>query len=109
MIKRIVMFGLLVVALASAKTYTFTISDPAQAGTTQLKAGEYRLRLDGAQVVLIDQGGRQIDAAATVEETDRKFDQTSVTTSDVDGIRRIESIQLGGSTSKVVFQPAAQP
>ena len=109
MVKRIVMFGLLAIALASAKTYTFTIFDPAQAGTTQLKPGEYRLKLNGAQVALMDEGGRQIDAAVTVEETDRKFDQTSVTTLDVDGIHRIESIQLGGSKSKVVFQQAGQP
>jgi len=109
MLKRIVMFGLLAVALASAKTYTFTISDPAQAGNVQLKPGEYHLRLDGTQVALMDEGGHQVDAAATVEESDRKFGQTSVSISDVDGIHRIESVQLGGSTHKVVFQQADQP
>lgn len=109
MIKRIVMFGLLAIALASAKTYTFTISDPAQAGTAQLKPGEYLLRLDGAHVALMNKDGSQIAAAATVEETDRKFEQTSIITSDVDGIHRIESIQLHGSKNKVVFQQAGQP
>jgi len=109
MVKRIVMFGLLAVALASAKTYTFTISDSAQAGNVQLKPGDYHLKLDGAQVVLMDEAGRQLDAAATVEESDRKFGQTSVATSDVDGIHRLDWVQLGGSTHKVVFQQARQP
>ena len=109
MLKRIVMFGLLAVALASAKTYTFSILEPAQAGAVQLKPGEYHLRLDGSQVALMDESGHQLDAAATVEEMDHKFDQTSVTTLDVDGIRRIESVQLGRTTHKVVFQPVSQP
>jgi len=109
MVKRIVMFGLLVVALASAKTYSFTIFDRAQAGTAQLKPGEYRLKLDGAQVALIDMDGRQIDVVATVEQSDVKFDQTSITATDADGIHRILSIQLHGTNNKVVFSEAGQP
>ena len=109
MLKRIVMFGLLVVALASAKTYSFTIFDRAQAGTAQLKPGEYRLKLDGAQVALIDMDGRPIDVVATVEQSGVKFDQTSVTTTDADGIHRILSIQLHGTNNRVVFPEAAQP
>jgi len=109
MLKRIVMFGLLAVALASAKTYSFTISEPAQAGAAQLKPGEYRLKLNDAQVALIDMNGRQIDVVATVEQSDIKFDQTSITTTDVDGVHRILSIQLHGTNNKVVFSEAGQP
>jgi len=104
MYKRIVMLALLAVALASAKTYTFNISNRAQAGNSQLAPGDYHLKLDGSQVVLIDGTGHQIDAAAKVEEADQKFPQTSVTTSDADGIVKIKSIQLGGSKYRVVFE-----
>jgi hypothetical protein len=106
MFKRIAMLALLAVSLVSARTYSFAISDPAQAGTAQLKPGQYRLRLDGSQVVLLDKTGHQIDTAARVEESEGKFDQTSVTTTRVDGTVRIESVELGGSHTKVVFQQA---
>ena len=104
MLKRVAILALLGVSLASAKTYTFTVSDPTQAGSAQLKAGEYRLKVDGSQVVLMDNTGHQIDVIAKVEAADQKFDQTSVSTSKADGTNRIQSIQLGGSNNRVVFQ-----
>jgi hypothetical protein len=104
MLKRVAILALLGVSLASAKTYTFTVADPAQAGKVQLKPGEYSLKLDGSQVVLMDTSGRRIDTTAKVESADRKFDQTVVSFSKVDGTNRIQAIQLGGSKTRVVFQ-----
>jgi hypothetical protein len=104
MLKRVAILALLGVSLASAKTYTFTVADPAQAGEVQLKPGEYSLKLDGSQVVLMDRAGRRIDTTAKVESADRKFDQTVISISKVDGTNRIQAIQLGGSKNRVVFQ-----
>ena len=104
MLKRVAILALLGVSLASAKTYTFTVTDPAQAGKVQLKPGEYSLKLDGSQVVLMDRDGRRIDTTAKVESADRKFDQTAISSSKADGTNRIEAIQLGGSKYRVVFQ-----
>ena len=104
MLKRIAILALLGVSLASAKTYTFAVTDSAQAGKVQLKAGEYSLKLEGSQVVLLDRNGRRIDAIAKVETADRKFDVTSVTISKIDGANRIQWIGLGGSKNKVVFE-----
>ena len=104
MFKRLTIVALMSVLLASAKSYTINISDPASAGSVQLKAGEYRLRLEGTQVLLIDKAGKQIDTTAKVERAERKFDQTSISVSKTDGANRIISIQLGGSTNRVVFE-----
>lgn len=104
MLKRLAIFALMGVALVSAKTYTFVVTDPAQAGTAQLQPGEYKLKLDGEQVVLTDENGHKIDATAKVETEEQKFDQTAVSTSKANGTNRIEWIELGGSKSKVVFQ-----
>jgi len=104
MLKRIAILALLGVSLASAKTYSFAVTDSVQAGKVQLKPGEYSLKLEGSQVVLMDANGHRIDTTAKVETTDRKFNQTAVNTSRVDGANRIESIQLGGSKNKVVFE-----
>lgn len=88
----------------SGKTYTFKINDAALAGPTQLKPGEYHLKLDGTQVLLIDKYGKQIDTTATVETGDRKFSGTAILSSNADGSNRILSIELGGSKNKVVFE-----
>ena len=52
----------------------------------------------------MDTSGRRIDTTAKVESADRKFDQTVVSISKVDGTNRIQAIQLGGSKTRVVFQ-----
>ena len=108
MFKRFTIVALLSVLLLSAKmftkTYTFSISNQAIAGNTQLKPGEYHIKLDGAQVVLTDKSGVRIDTTATVETAERKFDQTAVATATESGTDRIIYIELGGSSNKVVFQ-----
>ena len=109
MSKRIAVLALVLVGLllagskTGAKTYTITVSDPAMAGSTQLKGGEYRLKVDGAQAVLTDKEGKRIDTTATVETVERKFDRTALITTSTDGTNRILSIELGGSTNRVVF------
>jgi hypothetical protein len=104
MFKRIAIIALLTISLVSAKTYSFTVSEPAQAGNTQLKAGEYSLKVDGEQVVLTDNGGHRIDVTAKIEAADQKFDKTAICISSADGAKRIEWIHLGGSKMRVVFQ-----
>jgi hypothetical protein len=107
MLKRLAIVSLLAllgVSLASAKTYTFSVSEPAQAGKAQLKPGEYSLKVNGPQVVLMDKMGRPIDTTVKVETADRKFDQTVISYSKADGMNRIQWIQLGGSKNKVIFE-----
>jgi hypothetical protein len=104
MLKRIAILALVGVSLASAKTYTFSISNPAQAGNAQLKPGEYSLKVDGSQVVLMDKTGRRIEATAKIETAERKFDQTAVSISKAEGTNRILWIALGGSKNRVVFE-----
>ena len=108
MFKRLSILALMSVLLASAKTttktYVFGISENAVAGNAQLTPGVYHLKLDGSQVVLTDQAGKQVDTTATVETADHKFAETSIVFSTEDGTNRIVSIRLGGSSYRVVFQ-----
>lgn len=104
MLKRLAAIALLGVSLASAKSYTITLSDTCQAGTAQLKPGQYTLKLDGPKVVLIDNKGNRIETTAKIETADRKFDQTAVVISRADGANRVQSITLAGSKSKVIFE-----
>ena len=110
MFKRVAILALVLVGVllagsrTGAKTYTIMLSDQAMAGNAQLKPGEYHLKLDGSQVVLIDKNGNQIETTGTVETAERKFEGTAIATSKADGTNRILSIKLGGSRNSVVFQ-----
>lgn len=104
MFKRISVLALLTVIMLSAKTYTISVPEKTMAGSAQLKPGEYQLKVDGPQVVLVDKDGKPVETTATVETADHKFDQTSMLTSKGDGANRILSIKLGGSRNRIVFQ-----
>lgn len=104
MLKRTAILALLGVSLAGAKTYTFSVSEPAQAGQALLQPGEYSVKVDGPQVVLMDKSGRPINATVKLETGERKFDQTAVSISKANGANRIQWIQLGGSKHRLVFE-----
>jgi len=104
MLKRVAVLALLGVSLASAKTYSFRLSESCRAGSAQLQPGEYKLKLEGDKVILIDKKGRSIEAVAKVETADRKYNETAVAVTKAEDSGRIEWIALGGSKSRVVFQ-----
>ena len=108
MFKRILMIALLGASLMCAKTYDVTLSEPAQAGNTLLKPGEYHLKVDGPQVVLTDNVGRRIEVTAVVESVQEKFEQTRLSIWKENGTNRVQWIQLGGSKTRVVFQSSPQ-
>jgi hypothetical protein len=102
--KKFATLALFGASLLSAKTYTFTVTTPSQAGSVQLKPGEYKLKVDGSQAVLMDGRGHQLNATTKVETTDHKFNQTSILSSTTDGTNRINWVELGGSKDKVDFE-----
>ncbi len=66
-----------IAAVASAKSYYFTLTGPALAGANELRAGEYEVKLQGAQVILTDQTrGKSVTVPVTIEHADKKFNDT---------------------------------
>ena len=104
MFKRIAIFALVCVSVVSAKTYNFKVTLASQVGNTQLKPGDYSLKVDGTQVVLKDYAGHRIDISTTLETADQKFNETAVVIANADGTNRIQWIQLGGSNTRVMFE-----
>jgi hypothetical protein len=89
-------------AFAGTKSYDFTIGAPTHVGTTELKPGEYRVKLDGTQAIIRDQqSGKSITVNVKVEHAGQKFDQTSVQSANKDGHDRVIEIDLGGSDTKL--------
>jgi len=107
MLRKVVFsFAVLGLALASAKSYTVALFEPATAGTTELKAGEYEVSVDGQNAVI--KGGKvNAQTPVKVETADRKYDSTSVKYTVSGGKKQIQEIHLGGTKTKLVFTEAA--
>lgn len=104
MLKRLAVLTLMSFAVLSAKTYSFTVSEAVHIGATQLAPGQYKLKLDGQKPILEDQRGHQINTPMKVQTANRKFENTAVTVSNAKGTSRLESVELRGTTDRVVFQ-----
>lgn len=100
--KGVFLFAILGLVLASAKTYTVSLYDPAYVGATELKPGQYQVSYSGANAVI---RGAKVDSqsAVRVETGDRKYDSTSVIYSVSGGKKQIQEIHLGGTKTKIVF------
>lgn len=100
--KLVVLFMVVALSVASAKTFTITLFQPSLVGGTELKPGEYELNLKDAKVVI--KGAKQsIEAPVKVENADTKFSTTSVRYSNGEGKYRIQEIRLGGTKLRLVF------
>lgn len=89
-------------AFAGTKSYDFSLSTPASLGTTDLKPGGYRVKVDGTQATIKDeQTGKSFTVNVKIEHDSQKFDQTTVRSTTKDGKEHIVEIRLGGSDTKL--------
>ncbi len=93
---------LLVVGIASAKSYTFTLTGPATLGVLKLKEGEYSVKVNGTTAVITNPDGKDLKVALKVENGTQKYNDTTVETSTKDGSTVINAIDLQGTTTKLV-------
>lgn len=105
-VKSILLVGALClssVSLVSAKTYDIQLFSPAMAGSVQLPAGDYKLKVDGGNAVLTNANNKTYTTAVKVETEARKYDQTAVVTDNSNGTSQIKSIEIGGSNTLLEF------
>jgi hypothetical protein len=108
MLKRVAVFALLSVVLVSAKSYTINLATDCMAGKTQLKSGEYVLKLAGQDAVLIDHSGHKIPLATKIETASGKYNETEIDTVKVNGYtNRID--QAWGQSRGISLQVTASP
>ena len=89
-------------AMAGMKTYTVSLLEPAMLGSTELKAGDYQLQVDGVQVTV--HAGKVTAVAPMKEESNGvKYKETTIRLSESGGKQHITEICLGGTTTKLVF------
>jgi hypothetical protein len=103
--KSLLIVGALTLAslgIASAKSYDIILTSPTKAGATELKPGEYKLKVEGSQAVFVEaQSSKSFSVPVTVENGSKKFDNTSVESTSEAGMDNIHAIDLGGSTTRL--------
>ena len=91
-------------SVASAKTYDILLSSPTKAGNLQLKAGEYRLTVNGTKAIFTDVNTtKSFTTEVKVENSDTKFSDTKIDSSTEGSTSVIKDIELGGSKTKIDF------
>jgi hypothetical protein len=87
--------------IASAKTFTIHIFEPAVLGATELKAGEYRLELTGNKIV-VRSGKLAAEATVTVQKMPNLNKANSMRIEIAAGKQLIREIRLGGTDLRLV-------
>jgi hypothetical protein len=100
--------GLATLALgvaSAASSYSLKLYDSVWIGATQLKAGEYKVEMQGDKAVF-KIGKTVVEVPATLAKNDRKYSSTSFVSEN----SKVLEIDLGGTSDKILFSssPAAQ-
>ena len=104
----VAVLALSVAAFAATKSYDVKLASTAQFGGVQLKAGEYKVKVDGANATFTTAGtNKGVTVPVKVEAGQMKYQFTAVETSGAAGSERIDAIQLGGTKTKIEFSGAA--
>ena len=103
--KCLMAFATLSLAVASAATQTVTLYQPAMINGTELKAGEYKMTLDGDRVVL-SRGKQKVEAGVMVETTETKNQKTTMRFDNSEGKFRLQEIRPGGTSQRLVITDA---
>src|SRR5690348_1993216 len=107
-IQRIALGTTFAIAVAfGAANYHVNFNKPAVVGDSELKAGEYKLELNGNKATLTN-GKTTVDANVSVETSATKFTETSQCCLE-SGKYHLQEIRIGGTNTKVVFRSTQIP
>ena len=96
------LFTLSLAAANAASSYNLTLTSPVSVGGTELKPGEYKVAMSGDKAVF-KLGKTTVEVPATLSAGDHKYSSTSLLSKE----NKVEEIDLGGTSSKIVFTAAA--
>ena len=89
----------------AASSYHVKIADPTWVGTTELKPGEYEVKVDGDKVTF-KLGKNVIAVTAKVETSAAKYSDTQMDIRSENGQAKLRELDLGGTKSKIVLSDA---
>jgi hypothetical protein len=98
-----VVLSLSSICFAGQKSYDVIFSAPAKVSGVKLPAGEYKVKVDGANAIFTDSKSKTVSAPVKVETGSKKFAYTSVDASKNGDVDTVNAIELGGSTTRLEF------
>jgi|SRR5579884_996522 len=102
--KCLTLFALAAAGIASAATYNVTLLDPTMINGTELKPGDYKVEVEQDKATF-HKGKKAVEAPVKVENASNKYASTTLRYgTSTDGKRTLRSIQVGGSTTNLVFE-----
>lgn len=94
--------ALAISGIAFAGSY-FTLTEPVTLAGKKLKVGEYEVSLKKDVAWFTNPDGKTFSVPVKVEQAATKFGGTSVTTKPGNGSTEIAEIDLGGTTTRLIF------
>ena len=92
------------IMFAGTKSYQVVFSSVTKVGTVKLAPGEYTVKVDGANAVFTNnQNSKSVTTPVKVETGKKKFDYTAVDSTKDGDTEKVNSIELGGSTTVLAF------
>jgi hypothetical protein len=105
MFRSLLMFAVLGLSVAGAKSFDITLESAAKVGNVELKAGKYSLAvMDDSKVRFTNSNGQAIEANAKVSTTEKKYQNTQIDMKQVNGSAQVNEIDLGGTKTKIQFE-----
>src|SRR3984885_7840664 len=89
----------------AASSYHVRIADPTWVGGSELKPGEYEVKVDGDKITF-KQGKNVIAVAAKVETSASKFSDTQMDIKTENGQAKLRELDLGGTKSTIMLTAA---
>lgn len=86
---------------SAASSYKVALQSDLSAGTVMLKAGDYKMEVEGDQATF-KQGKQEIKVPVSVEKSASKFQDTTLESSGTN----LQAIDIGGTTMKIVVKSA---
>lgn len=104
--KILLLCATLTMAIATASTHRIVFYEDATLNGKQLKAGEYKMEIDGDKISL-KKGKTSVDASVKVEQAGEKFSTTTVRYGTEAGKYKVQEIRVGGTSIKVLVDDFA--
>jgi hypothetical protein len=104
-LRSLVLFAVMGLSIASAKSYQFTLNSASKVGNVTLKPGRYEVAVDASKVRFRElNSGKSTETEGKLVDGERRFDSTSISTSKEGATSEIHEINLGGTKTKIVFE-----
>jgi hypothetical protein len=88
---------------AGQKSYDVIFSAPSTVSGVKLAAGEYKVKVDGANAVFTDSKSKSVTAPVKVDTGTKKYSYTAVDATKDGEVDKVNAIEFGGSTTRLEF------